>query len=104
MNGTPAIAPSRARSAGSSDIERIAVPRHAALTVPGRPLVAELSGATAGTWAIALCVSVLVTAFFWVDQNVSCVMCQRGLERGRYFHGPFFAMAVFNLVGPLLGV
>ena len=31
-------------------------------------------------------------------------MCQRGLPRGQYYHAPFFAMAVFNFIGPIFGL
>jgi solute carrier family 4 (anion exchanger) protein 1 len=89
-------------------VERISLPDTFALTNPSRPLVVEFTqdynGELERTWGIAALVAVLITLFFYVDQNLSSLMCQLGLGRGLYFHGAFFAMASFNFIGPCLGL
>jgi len=58
-------------------------------------------------WLAALAAALPVTFFFYMDQNISSLLCQlpeMRLERGRYFHAPFLFMAVFNGGGPLFGL
>ena len=91
-----------------SGVQRISLPEEFSLTNKTRPLLVDFSTAAAPTlrktWLIAAGAALLITAFFYVDQNISSRMCQRGLNRGQYYHGSFFAMAVFNIVGPLFGL
>ena len=58
-------------------------------------------------WALALCSAVPITFFFFMDQNISSLLCQlpaMGLRKGRYFHASFLAMGIFCATGPLLGL
>jgi len=55
---------------------------------------------------VACASAVPITFFFYMDQNISSLLCQlpeMGLGRGYYLHSSFAAMAVFNAVGPLFG-
>ena len=89
-------------------VERIDLPDEFSLTNKTRPLLVNFGTASSAklqlTWGLAAGSALLITAFFYVDQNISSRMCQRGLNRGQYYHGSFFAMAVFNIVGPLFGL
>ena len=58
-------------------------------------------------WAISFLSSIPITFFFYMDQNISSLLCQlpaMGLTRGRYFHLSFFAMGSFCAIGPLFGL
>ncbi len=58
-------------------------------------------------WAVALCSAVPITFFFFMDQNISSLLCQlpsMGLRKGRYFHVSFLAMGAFCAAGPFLGL
>ncbi|KAL1496464.1 hypothetical protein AB1Y20_016418 [Prymnesium parvum] len=57
-------------------------------------------------WAVAFASAVPITFFFFMDQNISSLLCQlpeMGLARGHYLHSSFLAMAIFNAVGPMFG-
>lgn len=74
-----------------------------------RPWLVDLGAlVTAGPalWLSALAASVPIAFFFFFDQNISTLFCQRapgGLERGKYQHSAFVALGVLNLLGPLMG-
>ena len=57
-------------------------------------------------WLTALVAAVPIAFFFFFDQNISTLFCQRaagGLGRGRYQHSAFVALGILNLLGPLIG-
>jgi len=57
-------------------------------------------------WLYALLAAVPITFFFYMDQNISSLLCQlpeMQLRRGHYYHAPFVFMAAFNGIGPMFG-
>ena len=59
------------------------------------------------TMARAFIASIPISFFFFFDQNISTLFCQRapgGLGRGKYQHSAFVALGILNLFGPLCGL
>eukprot|EP00656_Telonema_subtile_P053035 TRINITY_DN7554_c0_g1_i1.p1 TRINITY_DN7554_c0_g1~~TRINITY_DN7554_c0_g1_i1.p1 ORF type:complete len:574 (+),score=136.98 TRINITY_DN7554_c0_g1_i1:245-1966(+) len=76
-------------------------------TLAGRPWCTDLSHTQTKTLLVAAVSAVPIVVFFYFDQNVSSLLCQQprmNLAKGRYFHSSFLCMAVFNIIGPLLGL
>lgn len=68
-----------------------------------------------GTWSsstplllgVAALVSFPISFFFYLDQNISSLLCQQkqlNLSRGHYYHGSLMAIAALNVFGPALGL
>ena len=73
----------------------------------GRDWATDLFSADCDAVIAAAIAAVPITIFFFFDQNVSSLLCQKDemhLKKGSYFHSSFFCMAVFNTVGPAFGL
>jgi len=58
-------------------------------------------------WLAALLSAVPITFFFYMDQNISSLLCQLpeyNLKHGHYFNLSFLWMGIFNAVGPAFGL
>ena len=56
---------------------------------------------------VAAVAAIPIVMFFYLDQNISSLMCQKPeqmLGKGAYFHSSFACMALFNLLGPIWGL
>ena len=56
---------------------------------------------------VAFASAVPITFFFYMDQNISSLLCQlpkHNLKQGHYYHSSFLWMGLFNAVGPLFGL
>lgn len=59
------------------------------------------------TICVAAVAALPIAIFFFFDQNVSSLLCQKKethMRKGSYFHSSFLCMALFNIVGPVLGL
>lgn len=55
----------------------------------------------------AFLMSIPITALFFIDQNLSCLLTQtpcRGLKKGAYYHSGMLLIGVFNGIFPLFGM
>ncbi|GAB5354805.1 hypothetical protein AAMO2058_000150900 [Amorphochlora amoebiformis] len=74
-----------------------------------RPWIAPL-GAGENAWVpvvIGLIVSIPVTIFFYLDQNVSALLAQQRrmqLSKGSYYHSSFLISGAFNLIFTIFGL
>ena len=53
---------------------------------------------------VAFASAVPITFFFYMDQNISSLLCQLpeyNLQHGHYYHSSFLWIGLFNAVGPL---
>lgn len=60
-----------------------------------RPWRVSMEGAPTRLWLLAFASAVPITFFFYMDQNISSLLCQRPkhhLHRGHYYHSSFLAM------------
>lgn len=72
-----------------------------------RPWQISYDGTSPKLWLLAFVSAVPITFFFYMDQNISSLLCQLpkyNLTRGNYYHSSFLAMGVFNAVGPAFGL
>ena len=72
-----------------------------------RPWHVDLGSATGPCVWMAAVAAVPIVIFFFFDQNVSSVICQKPemkLSKGSYFHSSFLCMGIFNVVGPVYGL
>ena len=72
-----------------------------------RPWAVDLAAAPPAMWGYALLFAVPISFFFFMDQNISSLLCQLDechLQRGRYFHSSFLLMGVFEAIGPCFGL
>ena len=56
---------------------------------------------------MAFASAVPITFFFYMDQNISSLLCQLpeyNLQHGHYYHLSFLWMGLFNAVGPAFGL
>ena len=88
---------------------RLCVGVSSAIEGDHRPWMASLSGPSSDTtlWLIALASAIPITFFFYMDQNISSLLCQQPVPRlkhGHYFHASFLWMGVLNVIGPAFGL
>ena len=65
-----------------------------------------MSGASGSVVLGAAVSAVPIVIFFFFDQNVSSLLCQKkemNLRKGSYFHSSFLWMGVFNMIFPSFG-
>ena len=72
-----------------------------------RSWLISFEGAGLTLWLAAFASAVPITFFFYMDQNISSLLCQLpeyNLQHGHYYHSSFLWMGLFNAVGPLFGL
>ena len=79
------------------------VPDHlleaAAVDIQRREWLVPMPGLDLYLWGVAFASAIPITFFFFMDQNISSLLCQlpeMNLQRGHYLHSSFLAMALFN--------
>ncbi|CAE7520380.1 TLP40 [Symbiodinium pilosum] len=76
-------------------------------TTDGRQWTTDM-GAISGLGVLAAAIAAIpIVMFFYLDQNISSLMCQKPeqmLGKGAYFHSSFACMALFNILGPIWGL
>lgn len=72
-----------------------------------RPWLSSFHGASLTLWVVAFFSAVPISFFFYMDQNISSLLCQLpeyDLKHGHYYNLSFLWMGIFNAVGPLFGL
>ena len=72
-----------------------------------RPWYVSVEDAPVRLWLVAFASAVPITFFFYMDQNISSLLCQlpkHNLKQGHYYHSSFLWMGLFNAVGPAFGL
>jgi hypothetical protein len=92
-------------------VERIALPAVTGVamdtTLPGRAWHTAIGSASSSVVAGAAISAIPIVIFFFFDQNVSSLLCQKkemNLRKGSYFHSSFLWMGLFNMVFPSFGL
>ncbi|CAK9055461.1 unnamed protein product [Durusdinium trenchii] len=76
-------------------------------TTQTRPWTTDLSAIPAEGVLAAAVAGIPIVLFFYLDQNISSIMCQKPemhIKKGAYYHSSFACMALFNLLGPIWGL
>ncbi|CAE7580971.1 Slc4a3 [Symbiodinium sp. CCMP2592] len=76
-------------------------------TTDGREWMTDMGSISATGVLVAAVAAIPIVMFFYLDQNISSLMCQKPeqmLGKGAYFHSSFACMAIFNLLGPIWGL
>jgi len=76
-------------------------------TTDGREWMTDMGSISATGVLVAAVAAIPIVMFFYLDQNISSLMCQKPeqmLGKGAYFHSSFACMALFNLLGPIWGL
>lgn len=76
-------------------------------TTQDRVWTTDLTNIPAEGILAAAVAAIPIVMFFYLDQNISSIMCQKPdmkTKKGSYFHSSFACMALFNLLGPIWGL
>ena len=76
-------------------------------TTAGRAWTTNLADTTPEGVLAAAVAAIPIVLFFFLDQNISSIMCQKAgmhIQKGAYYHSSFACMALFNFLGPIWGL
>lgn len=76
-------------------------------TTQARPWTTDLTNIPPGGILAGAVAAIPIVLFFYLDQNISSIMCQKPdmkIAKGAYYHSSFACMALFNLLGPIWGL
>ena len=93
--------------AGPATIACLATHEHSGASILHRPWTPSFEHSSFTLWAVALISAIPITFFFYMDQNISSLLCQlpeMHLKHGHYFNTSFMWMGIFNAIGPFFGL
>jgi hypothetical protein len=77
------------------------------LELDGKPRAWVTAIPGGGAWLAGILSAVPISFFFYMDQNISSLLCQlpeMQLERGEYLHSSMLVMGALNVLGPIFGL